>query len=293
MLETEPLPAGSGCAGEKREGPGPLKLHLLKYKIEKRRCFYDVAGVDPAVIKNYLEGSEGDRYEWIGDELVTTSESSTKRDVGIWVHDLSCALRRAGWVFCSNLHAVGGDGRWFLPNNTAYLNPQIVCCNTETHYPLQENPLPQFAVEVERASEIDEAGQGFCRANQLFALEGHDNTHIEEVWVINIPDGVKPRANPRTTPPIISLPRDQHPLAMPITERPPPTVFFLALLTRAVPPQQGGVVRAYYVLQANEIFRAPEYSVLSVPGPMGPRGAPGLPANDLFLSMGFRVIGWP
>jgi hypothetical protein len=202
------------------------------------------------------------------------------------LHDLSRTLRWSGWAFFNNLHVVGGDGRWFLPQYSAYFRPQRKHSSAENLRAGEGNTLPNLAVEVEYASEIDQVGKGFRRAHDLlFPLEGPDSTHIKEIWVVNIPDNLNTQRLP-----IVVLPVAQQPFATAITKRPPPTTLFLALLTRAVPPQQGGVVRAYNVLQANEVFRVPDYSVLSTHGPAGPPGSPGLPVNDLLVTIGFGFI---
>jgi hypothetical protein len=269
-----------------RGGPSALTIATLKVAhCVGHDTVYDVQGIDTQLIIDFMNVG-GKRMEWLGDKLISTAGSEMKDGVSVWLSDYGALLRWCGWRFLRTTHVVGGDGHWYIPSNSVYFAPHRTRTTEEMRHPQLGRSLRHIVVEVEWASLVDAENKGFSKLESLFALE-RNGTHIEEAWAVSVPDDMATL----TATPLHALPQELHLPIEPVQERPPPSVLFLAVLTRTVLDHEHGHVRGYFKLECNRTFKVPAYSLLAAGGPAGGAGAPDLAVKDLLLLMNFTFQG--
>lgn len=240
---------------------------------------YDVNGVDPNVIVGFMDSDAGAATEWYDDKMITKIESHGKDTVAVWLLAYSVHMAVTEWSFMSQTHVVAGDNRWYLPSCSAIYDLDRPQPGEEREHSLLGRTLPHIVVEVERADLVDQQGKGFDKMrSHLFQLDGPNNTHIEEGWVVCIPRPLD------TSVPIHAVAPEAFTPAPAEAQRPPSDVLFLAVMRRADP------MISYFRLEANRTFRVPPYSLLSAAGPAGPPGALDLPINHLLRKLGYRFV---
>jgi succinate dehydrogenase flavin-adding protein (antitoxin of CptAB toxin-antitoxin module) len=257
----------------------PIKLEHLPRLSEN---VYDVSGESLSSIREFLDSSEGDMFEWFDGKLVQKVEAGSEAAAAEWIlSSYYTGMDDSGWLFYRNAHVSGKD-RAFIPDGIAILRygtgtNNRPCTPYQAAHAMSPQPLPQFVLEVEWEHSVYDADKGIPKViNRLFPMVGPDGSRMEEGWLLSLPQS----SMHDVTLPVVGIPLAEQPILQLQPQPPPAGTIYLAILRRPAHPAMQAI-RGYYHIVPNARFKVPPFSILSAAGHSGPPGAPVLSTNRL------------